>query len=87
MEKKIDISNHIKIKSRLPAFGTDRLFKRLKKVESRSMHGQLPIAWKSAKDFYTELAKDTSVSTLDTKGIFKDEKKIELHFILPMSGP
>ena len=52
MEKKIDISNHIKIKSRLPAFGTDRLFKRLKKVESRSMHGQLPIAWKSAKDFY-----------------------------------
>ncbi len=45
-------SKHISIKSVLPAPGTKKLYKRLKKVESRSMHGQLPIAWKSAKDFY-----------------------------------
>ncbi len=52
MEKKKIISRHINIKSSLPAPGTKNLFTRLKKVESRSMHGQLPIAWKSAKDFY-----------------------------------
>lgn len=45
-------SKHISIKSILPAPGTNKLYKRLKKVESRSMHGQLPIAWESAKDFY-----------------------------------
>lgn len=45
-------SKHISIKSALPAPGTNKLYKRLKKVESRSMHGQLPIAWESAKDFY-----------------------------------
>lgn len=45
-------SKHISIKSVLPAPGTKKLYKRLKKVESRSMHGQLPIAWESAKDFY-----------------------------------
>lgn len=45
-------SKHISIKSILPAPGTNKLYQRLKKVESRSMHGQLPIAWESAKDFY-----------------------------------
>lgn len=29
-----------------------RLIKRLENVESRSMQGQLPVIWKSAKDFY-----------------------------------
>ena len=52
MEKKKIKSKHINIKSSLPAPGTKILYNRLKKVESRSMHGQLPIAWKSAKDFY-----------------------------------
>ncbi len=52
MEKEKINSKHIKIKSSIPAFGTQKLFNRLKKVESRSMHGQIPIAWKSAKDFY-----------------------------------
>ena len=51
MEKKIN-SKHINIKSTIPAPGTSNLYKRLEKVESRSMHGQLPIAWNSAKDFY-----------------------------------
>jgi 4-aminobutyrate aminotransferase-like enzyme len=52
MEKKIINTKHIIINTSLPAPGTKKLFNRLKKVESRSMHGQLPIAWKSAKDFY-----------------------------------
>ena len=52
MENKRLKLKHITIKSELPAPGTNDLFNRLKKVESRSMHGQLPIAWKSAKDFY-----------------------------------
>ena len=52
MENKKIKLKHINIKSVLPAPGTNNLFNRLKKVESRSMHGQLPIAWKSAKDFY-----------------------------------
>ncbi len=52
MENKKIKLKHINIKSILPAPGTNNLFNRLKKVESRSMHGQLPIAWKSAKDFY-----------------------------------
>ncbi len=40
------------IAKKLPARGTANLINRLKKVESRSMQGQLPIAWKNAKDFY-----------------------------------
>ena len=46
------MSKHIKIRSSIPAPGTETLIKRLAKVESRSMHGQLPIAWNNAKDFY-----------------------------------
>tara|TARA_Y100001970_G_C14163299_1_gene819814 strand:+ start:236 stop:1576 length:1341 start_codon:yes stop_codon:yes gene_type:complete len=36
---------------KVPAVGTDRLMKKLSKVESRSMHGQMPIAWKKAENF------------------------------------
>jgi 4-aminobutyrate aminotransferase-like enzyme len=39
------------IHTSIPAPGTKRLFKSLSKVESRSMHGQLPIAWSKAKNF------------------------------------
>ena len=35
----------------IPAPGTKDLFKSLSKVESRSMHGQMPIAWDKAKNF------------------------------------
>ena len=35
----------------IPAPGTKNLFKSLSKVESRSMHGQIPIAWDKAKNF------------------------------------
>jgi len=35
----------------IPAPGTKILFKNLSKVESRSMHGQMPIAWDKAKNF------------------------------------
>ena len=36
---------------KVPAVGTERLMKKLSKVESRSMHGQMPIAWKKAENF------------------------------------
>ena len=39
------------IHTRIPAPGTKSLFKSLSKVESRSMHGQMPIAWDKAKNF------------------------------------
>jgi 4-aminobutyrate aminotransferase-like enzyme len=47
---------YIKTKNRfihtvIPAPGTKGLFKSLSKVESRSMHGQIPIAWDKAKNF------------------------------------
>lgn len=51
MEKKIKLKFKKK-KSIIPAKETYQLLKRLQKVESRSMQGQLPIAWKSAKNFY-----------------------------------
>lgn len=40
-----------KINSAIPAPGTSEVMERLSLYESRSMHGQLPIVWKSAKDF------------------------------------
>ena len=36
---------------KVPAEGTEKLMKKLSKVESRSMHGQLPIVWKKAEGF------------------------------------
>jgi len=39
------------IHTTIPAPGTKSLFKSLSKVESRSMHGQMPIAWDKAKNF------------------------------------
>tara|TARA_A100001011_G_scaffold400064_1_gene512078 strand:+ start:1159 stop:2502 length:1344 start_codon:yes stop_codon:yes gene_type:complete len=48
--------NVIKTKNRhiftkIPAPGTKKLFKKISKIESRSMHGQVPIAWNKAKNF------------------------------------
>ena len=40
------------IKTKIPAPGTFKILKRLSKIESRSMHGQLPIVWKKAKDYH-----------------------------------
>ncbi len=39
------------IKSKIPAPGTKNLLERLNNVESRSMHGQLPIVWSRAEGF------------------------------------
>jgi 4-aminobutyrate aminotransferase-like enzyme len=39
------------IKTKIPAPGTKKLITSLSKIESRSMHGQLPIAWSKAKNF------------------------------------
>lgn len=39
------------INTAIPAPGTREIFERLDKVESRSMHGQLPLAWNRAEDF------------------------------------
>ena len=39
------------IKTSIPAPGTEKILKKLKSIESRSMHGQLPIVWKKAKNF------------------------------------
>jgi len=51
MEKKKINTKNIKISTQIPAPGTKKLFEKLVKVESRSMHGQLPIAWSKAKNF------------------------------------
>ena len=40
-----------KINTPIPALGTKEFINRLDKVESRSMHGQIPIVWEKAKDF------------------------------------
>lgn len=45
---KVDTSNRI-IKTAIPAPGTREVLERLSKVESRSMHGQLPIVWSKAE--------------------------------------
>ena len=39
------------IQTEIPAPGTAEIFSRIEKVESRSMHGQLPIVWEKAEDF------------------------------------
>ncbi|CAN1513826.1 GabT 4-aminobutyrate aminotransferase and related aminotransferases [Methylophilaceae bacterium] len=39
------------IQTSIPAPGTDEILKSLDRLESRSMHGQLPIIWNHAKDF------------------------------------
>lgn len=44
-------TEHRLIYTSIPAPGTKELLKRLEVVESRSMHGQLPIAWNKALDF------------------------------------
>ena len=45
-------TKHRKIQTDIPAPGTKEVFERLAAVESRSMHGQIPIVWDHAKDFY-----------------------------------
>lgn len=37
--------------TKVPASGTKVLMKKISKVESRSMHGQIPIVWKKAENF------------------------------------
>lgn len=44
-------TKNIHIKTSIPAPGTFKLLRNLQKYESRSMHGQLPIAWSKAKNF------------------------------------
>lgn len=44
-------TKHRLIKTPIPAPGTAEVFSRLDKVESRSMHGQLPLVWDRADDF------------------------------------
>jgi 4-aminobutyrate aminotransferase-like enzyme len=51
MQKKIIKTKNITITTSIPAPGTKQLMNKLNKVESRSMHGQLPIAWSKAKNF------------------------------------
>ena len=51
MRKKIIKTKNINIATSIPAPGTMQLMNKLSKVESRSMHGQLPIAWSKAKNF------------------------------------
>lgn len=51
--KKVPLVNskYRKIRTRIPPPGSSRIFKRLEKYESRSMHGQLPVVWDKAEDF------------------------------------
>ena len=51
MEKKKIKTKNISILTSIPAPGTKKLMKELSEVESRSMHGQVPIAWSKAKNF------------------------------------
>ena len=51
MQKKNIKTKNITITTSIPAPGTKQLMNKLNKVESRSMHGQLPIAWSKAKNF------------------------------------
>jgi 4-aminobutyrate aminotransferase-like enzyme len=44
-------TDHRLIQTAIPAPGTAEVFERLDKVESRSMHGQLPLVWEHAEDF------------------------------------
>ena len=44
-------TKHRLIQTAIPAPGTTEIFQRLDKVESRSMHGQLPVVWERADDF------------------------------------
>ena len=50
MEKIIKTKNRL-ILTKIPAPGTNKIFKNIQKYESRSMHGQIPIAWSKAKNF------------------------------------
>jgi 4-aminobutyrate aminotransferase-like enzyme len=45
------LTQHRRIQTRIPAPGTRELLERLDAVESRSMHGQLPLVWSRAEDF------------------------------------
>jgi 4-aminobutyrate aminotransferase-like enzyme len=52
MKKKYFIkTKNIFINTSIPAPGTKKLINSLSKIESRSMHGQMPVAWDKAKDF------------------------------------
>ena len=44
-------TEHRQVNTVIPAPGTFELIERLARIESRSMHGQLPIVWKRALDF------------------------------------
>ena len=50
MEKMIKTKNRY-IFTKIPAPGTKEIFKNIQKYESRSMHGQIPIAWSKAKNY------------------------------------
>lgn len=44
-------TDHRLIQTALPAPGTADILERLERVESRSMHGQIPLVWDKASDF------------------------------------
>ena len=44
-------TDHRLIQTALPAPGTAEVLERLERVESRSMHGQIPLVWDKANDF------------------------------------
>tara|TARA_X000000950_G_scaffold84957_1_gene106940 strand:- start:27626 stop:28999 length:1374 start_codon:yes stop_codon:yes gene_type:complete len=48
--KKIETKNR-KVSTGIPCLGTKEVLEVLDQKESRSMHGQIPIVWNSAKDF------------------------------------
>ena len=54
-------TKHRLINTVIPAIGTVNILADLEKYESRSMHGQLPIVWKKADDFYIFDIADNSI--------------------------
>ena len=51
MENTIKTKNRY-LKTKIPNKKSIKIFKELKKIEPRGMHGQFPIVWKKAKDFF-----------------------------------
>ena len=50
MKTKVIKTKNRLILTKIPAPGTNNLIKKLSKVESRSMHGQLPLIWSHANE-------------------------------------
>ena len=84
-------SKHRHIKTMIPAPGTKEIFERLNVVESRSMHGQLPIVWEKAEDFYVfDIGGNCLIdftSTIFVANVGHSNKKVTESIIKTLQNP